>query len=107
MSNPLSNSVTELSTANGTLVKVVRGPSYGFDDPSSIACDGAHVWVANAAGKSVTELSAATAVLVKILVARATVSTGPWALPLGAAIFGWRTPQATRSRSCLPQQALL
>jgi len=41
-------------------VKVIRGRSYGFNNPSAIASDGIHVWVANASGNSVTELSAST-----------------------------------------------
>ena len=67
MANPLGNSVTELSAATGALVKVIRGPGYGFDGPSAITSDGTDIWVANLLGNPVTELSAVTGERVRII----------------------------------------
>jgi DNA-binding beta-propeller fold protein YncE len=50
--------LTELNAATGAPIRVVTGPSYEFDDPSAIAADGAHLWVANSGADSVTELPA-------------------------------------------------
>ena len=58
--------MTELNAATGALVKVLKGPSYGFNDPSAVASDGTHVWVTNYGGTSVTELDAATGALVRV-----------------------------------------
>ena len=35
---------------------MIKGSSYGFDDPDAISSDGTHVWVANSRRNSVTEL---------------------------------------------------
>jgi DNA-binding beta-propeller fold protein YncE len=58
-------SVTELSASNGSLIRVLRGPAYGFS-VRSIAADAAHVWVLNASG-SITELMASSGALVQIV----------------------------------------
>jgi hypothetical protein len=42
----------------GALVKVISGPSFGFEHPDAVSSDGTHVWVANWGGQSVTELPA-------------------------------------------------
>lgn len=59
--------MTELSTATGALVKVIKGSSYGFDSPNAVSSDGTHVWVANLDGNSVTELDALTGALVQVI----------------------------------------
>jgi hypothetical protein len=64
--NSIGNSVTELSAATGALIKVISGPSYGFNGPDAVFSDGTHVWVANSGG-SVTELSEATGALVQVV----------------------------------------
>ena len=47
--------------------KVFAASSYNFDDPSALAYDGTHLWVANSAGNSVTELNAADGGVVRVL----------------------------------------
>jgi len=67
VANANGNSVTELSASTGALVKLIRGRSYGFNDPDAIATGGNHIWVANAGDNSVTGLSASTGALVKVV----------------------------------------
>ena len=68
MANASGDSVTELSATTGALVRVIRGSSYGFDEPKGITSDGNHIWVTNEGkGNSVTELSASTGALVKVI----------------------------------------
>ena len=61
------NSVTEINTSTGGLVKVISDRKYGFDQPVSLAYDSGSVWVANAAGNSVTEISATDGSLVRVI----------------------------------------
>ncbi len=67
VANSNGNSVTELSSSTGALVRVIRGSSYGFDYPEGIARNANHVWVVNSNGNSVTELSASTGALVWVI----------------------------------------
>ena len=48
-----SGNLTELSATTGDLVKVLSGPSYGFNGPSAVSSDGTNVWVPNS-NQSVT-----------------------------------------------------
>jgi hypothetical protein len=48
-----SDAITELNP-DGTLVRVISGPSYRFMAPGGSAFDGRHIWVADATGNSVT-----------------------------------------------------
>ncbi len=61
------NSVLEITAAKGTLVRALRNPADGFDDPAAIYGNGAYVWVANSQGNSVTELKASNGSLVRVI----------------------------------------
>ena len=37
--------VTEVNAASGAVMRIVRGPAFGFNDPNALAVDGANVWV--------------------------------------------------------------
>jgi hypothetical protein len=60
----LGNSVTELNTSNGEVVRVVGA---GINAPGGIVCDVAHVWVTNGPNDSVTELSETTGSLIRTI----------------------------------------
>jgi DNA-binding beta-propeller fold protein YncE len=60
-------SVTELSALNGSLVRNIKAPAYGFINSSALAVSNSKVWVANAGNNTVTELSATNGSLVKII----------------------------------------
>jgi hypothetical protein len=67
-SYPANNGqLTELDATTGTVVREIRGDSYGLDDPIGIAVDRAHVWVANLEGATVTEVDRATGALVQVI----------------------------------------
>ena len=55
VANSDGNSVTELGTETGALVRMLAAPRYGFNDPSAITVDGGRAWVANLYDDSVTE----------------------------------------------------
>jgi hypothetical protein len=59
------NSVTELSSSNGSLVQVISAPADRLHDPDAIAAKGPCVWVANV--NSITELNASTGALVRVI----------------------------------------
>ena len=73
-------SVTELNASNGSLVRVLSAGSYAFNDPTAIASDGTHVWVANDDGNSVTELNASNGSLVRVLSAESYAFNSPAAI---------------------------
>ena len=58
ITNFLANSVTEVNSSDGSLVRVLSGGSYGFDHPSGVAFDGTNMWVSNVVGNSVTKFPA-------------------------------------------------
>ena len=63
-----ANSVTELNAKDGSLVKVIKGASYGFNHPDAITADNlGHVWVTNYNANSVTELNAKDGSLVQVV----------------------------------------
>lgn len=78
ITNVGGNSVTELNASNGTLVRVISGSKYGFDQPTSVAAAGTHIWVVNEAGNSVTELNADTGAWVRTLSGRRYQFNGPY-----------------------------
>jgi hypothetical protein len=63
VANSDGESVTEISTSTGALVRVVSRSSYQFDDPDAMAVAGAQLFVANAGGSCVTEISTSRHVL--------------------------------------------
>ena len=67
VANRYGDSVTELNTVTGALVRVIAGPAYGFDNPDAITLAAGHVWVVNNSGGSVTELDAANGSLVRVI----------------------------------------
>jgi hypothetical protein len=46
--------VTELDLSTGALVKVLKGPRYGFNSSYGVSSDGTDVWVTNFLGQTVT-----------------------------------------------------
>jgi DNA-binding beta-propeller fold protein YncE len=61
------NSVTELNASTGSLVRVLSGHRYGFDNPIALAVVGKTIWIANGAGNSVTVVSSSTGAFVRYL----------------------------------------
>ncbi len=57
---------------------VLSGDSYGFDQPTGVAFDGRHLWIANYGGRSVTDVDA---------------SDGAWVRTFGSANFGFNYPE--------------
>ncbi|HUC95904.1 MAG TPA: hypothetical protein VMR76_03030 [Candidatus Saccharimonadia bacterium] len=51
------NSVSELNASNGSLVRVINGPSYKFDGPTSITYASSHLWVTNYNMGTITEFT--------------------------------------------------
>jgi hypothetical protein len=66
VSNSRGNSVTEIDPSNGAWVATLRGPGYGFDDPTAITDVGANLFVANGGG-FVTELDATSGAAVRTI----------------------------------------
>ena len=54
ITNNSGNSVTEVNVSDGSLVQTLSGGPYGYNEPSGIAFDGSHLWVANTGGNSIT-----------------------------------------------------
>jgi hypothetical protein len=54
-----NDEITEIDASNGQVVRTFSGPSYGFADPSTIASDGANLWVWNLSMGTLTELPTA------------------------------------------------
>ena len=52
------DSVTELDSATGALVQVLKGSRYRFNSPESLSSDGNHVWVTNPNSQSLTSFPA-------------------------------------------------
>ncbi len=52
------NTVSEFNVSSGSLVQVLRGARYGFNQPNAITYIGGRVWVANDGSNSMTEFSA-------------------------------------------------
>jgi uncharacterized caspase-like protein/outer membrane lipoprotein-sorting protein len=73
-------SAKAVSTPSADAVRVYSG--YGFDGPSAIAADGAHIWVVNPGSNSVTDLNASDGSLLKTL---------------SAASYGFSNPDAIAS----------
>lgn len=61
-----TGAVTEISTANGKIVRIINAPADGISRPQVIASDHTHVWVLNM-NNSITELAAASGTLVRII----------------------------------------
>lgn len=70
VTDPAQNVVLGFNANNGTRVAVIRGPRYGFNDPSALATIGPYLLVSNASGPSggsVTELDSRTGALVQLV----------------------------------------
>ena len=59
----------DLNADTGTLIQVLTGPSYQFNQPDAITDDGTHIWVTNIGDWSVTELNATTGAPIQVLTA--------------------------------------
>jgi hypothetical protein len=59
VTNQGNNSVTEISTSDGSYVATISGKRFGFDAPTAIVAVGNDLFVANSADNSVTEFRAA------------------------------------------------
>jgi len=80
VANQTSNSVTELDDSTGRLVEVIRGSSYGFNEPGAMAVTGSRLWVPNTTGDSVTELDDSTGALLKVFGGSRYDFQGPFAV---------------------------
>jgi hypothetical protein len=62
-----ADAVTELSSTDGSIVRVINSPAdeFNFNTPAAIASNAADVWVANV--NSVTELSSSNGDLVRVI----------------------------------------
>ena len=60
-------SVAKVAIASGKYLGEATGGGFGFDNPTSLAVVGNHIFVANSSGNSVTELNASNMTLVKVL----------------------------------------
>jgi hypothetical protein len=95
--NQSTNSLTEVVTATGRLVRTVANQPYGavaFDAPSAITNAGADLWVTSLGTNAVTEVSARTGAVVRVVSA----SADGLAAPAGVAYDGvhvWVTDSAT------------
>ena len=58
---------TSAGASPSALVKVVQGPSYGFDNITDIASNGAHVWAVSTSNNSVTELKSGSGAVISVL----------------------------------------
>jgi DNA-binding beta-propeller fold protein YncE len=65
--NFAGNSVTELNTTNGSLVRVIRAKPDGLDSPANIAFSGTRAWVVNFRNNSISEFSATNGSLIRII----------------------------------------
>jgi hypothetical protein len=60
-------SVTELNASTGQVVRIITAQNAPFDEPTSIAISGSHVWVANLDYSSIVELNASTGAVVRLI----------------------------------------
>lgn len=81
--NATGNSVIELNSANGSLIKLIRSTADHFDGPETIASSGTDLWVVNNLGNSVTELNASDGSLVRVINAKKYHFDYPSAITLG------------------------
>jgi hypothetical protein len=58
ITNPHGNSMTEIDSADGALIRTLSGGSYRFSTPSGIGLYGTHIWMTNISGNSMEELDA-------------------------------------------------
>jgi outer membrane protein assembly factor BamB len=60
-------SVTELNAATGRVIRIITAQTAPFDEPTSIAISGGHVWVANLDYSSIVELNASNGEVVRLI----------------------------------------
>lgn len=61
------NSVTELNSSNGALVRVINAKAEGLNGPQAISVSGSHLWVTNFNFEPITELNAGDGSLVRLI----------------------------------------
>jgi hypothetical protein len=97
--NSTGNSLTEIATATGALVRTVTNQQYGpvrFDQPTALAVSGANLWVTNAAINAVTEVQTKSGSFVQTI----TATADGFSAPAGIASQGthlWITESGTDS----------
>jgi hypothetical protein len=78
------DSVTEMSAVNGSLVRIVSGPAYGFVDPIAAASSGSTLLVLSAGRLhglgSITEINVESGALVRVIHGSRYAFAGPQAL---------------------------
>jgi len=64
-----SNTIDEINTSTGALVRVISGAQYKFNTPYDITVDGGNVFAVNTyyKGPSITEFNASTGALVRVI----------------------------------------
>jgi hypothetical protein len=60
-------SVTELNATTGQVIRIITAQTAPFDEPTSIAVSGTHVWVANLDYSSIVELNASNGAVVRLI----------------------------------------
>jgi hypothetical protein len=60
-------SVTELNATTGQVVRIITSQTAPFNEPTSIAISGAHVWIANLVYSSIVELNAVNGEVVRLI----------------------------------------
>jgi outer membrane protein assembly factor BamB len=60
-------SVTELNAVTGQVIRIITAQTAPFNEPTSIAISGGHVWVANLDFSSIVELDASNGAVVRLI----------------------------------------
>ena len=60
-------SVTELNATTGRVIRIITAQTAPFNEPTSIAISGSHVWVANLDYSSIVELNASSGAVVRLI----------------------------------------
>ena len=86
------DSVTEIDSSTGAVIRAIHGGAYRLDGPSDMAVHGRDLFVANFDGDSVTEIDASTGALVRVIDAPAYGFDGPDGItPSGNDLFVMNT----------------
>jgi DNA-binding beta-propeller fold protein YncE len=95
--NESTNSLTEIATATGNLVRTVTNQPFGavaFDGPVAITVAGQNLWIANDGTNSIAEVASRTGSITRVI----SSSADGFAMPAGVAYDGthiWVTESAT------------
>src|SRR6185437_6985095 len=78
--NSADNSVTELTTSDGSFVRRLSAARYGFSTAGKLAASGGHLWVSDPAANAVTEINASNGAILRRLTAARYGFSSPTAL---------------------------